>query len=124
MDPARALDSLYATAHWLLDQSRTNDALDVFRAMLLAGPSDQRSWLGAGLCHERLGQPTVAMQLYTLASSAAPPSARIELARARLYRSFDHEERASEAYLSAIELAHSGGEDDLANQIDAERKSP
>ena len=46
MDSKRAVDTLFATAHWLLSEERPRDAACVLRAMVLASPGDERGWLG------------------------------------------------------------------------------
>ena len=60
---ARALEGIYATAHWLLGRERFKDAADVFRAMVTAAPEDERGWVGLGMCHEGADQLRVAKEI-------------------------------------------------------------
>jgi hypothetical protein len=107
------IEPLYATGHWLLSQERFEDAARVFRAMALARPEDERSWLALGACHEALEQPALANELYLLAASAAAPAVRCAIARARLLRLLEPD-AANDAYDAANELAKDHGEPQLA----------
>lgn len=122
-DAARAVESLYALGHWLVTQDRFHDAAVVFRLMLRAAPTDDRGWLALGLCHERLGQPEVALELYGGGAVAAEPSARCHLARFRVLWDLDRLHEADEAIEIAREVAEQGDDDDLVAQIDAERRA-
>src|ERR1700691_5383150 len=86
LDEARGIEALYTTGHWLLSQDRPVDAACVLRAMALVAPTDDRSWLALGACHEALGQPEVALQMYGTGRVLARPSVRCDLARARILR--------------------------------------
>jgi hypothetical protein len=83
----RAVEAVYATAHWLLGRDRPSDAAKVFRVMLQMAPRDERAWLGLGECHERIEQPRIAAELYAAGSVIAgrpgSVSVRCLLARAR-----------------------------------------
>jgi len=103
MDSARAIpavNALYATGTWLLDQDRARDAVFVFRAMLVGAPSDERGWIGLAATHEALGQPDVALELYDVGALAAK-SARCLVGRARLLRAHDRNDEAAEAIENA-----------------------
>lgn len=96
-------DMLYAVGHWLLEEQRPLDAVEVFRTMLMTAPQDERGWLGLGVAHERVGQNETALELYQLGESAVPTSFRCSLARARLLRLVEKEHE--EAYERAEERA-------------------
>lgn len=116
MDPrAHAVETLYATAIWLLDGARVLPAADLFRTMVLAAPADERAWLGLGACHEALGQGDFAIALYEHGSAAAP-GARCHVARARLLRAAGHLD-AADAALDAAEAALDVHQDEDARAI-------
>jgi tetratricopeptide (TPR) repeat protein len=119
----RAIETLYGLGLWLLEQSRTADAVHVFRTMMMSAPDDERSWLGLGLCHEQKGELTVARDLYGLATSAQPHSFRCPLALARLLRQQDEEDRAEQSYELAEERARALDESEIAAAIAHERMS-
>jgi Flp pilus assembly protein TadD len=111
VDQVRGVEALYATAHWLLSEERPADASCVLRAMALVAPTDERSWLALGACHEALGQPGVALQMYGTGRVLAHPSVRCDLARARVLRreGRDHEaDLAVESATEAAEMANDG----------------
>jgi tetratricopeptide (TPR) repeat protein len=109
----QSVEALYATGHWLLTGNRFSDAAIVFRAMALAAPSDERSWLALGSCHEGIGQLRIATSLYEIAGEVAAPAIRCTIARARSLRALGHEDEAIQALERAQELASEHGEDDL-----------
>jgi hypothetical protein len=85
------VESIYATAHWLLARERAADAAKVFRVLLRVAPRDERGWLGLGECHERIDQLRIAAELYgagsVIAGGVKSVSVRCLLARARtLYK--------------------------------------
>src|SRR5262245_24699130 len=43
-DPVAVADGLYAVGFGMIDAERWSDAADVFRAMMLACPDDERAW--------------------------------------------------------------------------------
>lgn len=110
-----AVDTLYATARWLLDGSQILPAADLFRTIVLAAPNDERGWLGLGACHEALAQNDVAIALYEHGSAAAP-GARCHVARARLLRACGDVTAAVEA-LDQAEAALDVRDDDDARAI-------
>jgi len=112
----QAIEALYATAHWLLSRERPHDASDVFRAMGFFAPGDERAWLGLGTCHERMGQRSIALEIYGVGSALAR-SVRCEIARARALREEGRTEAAEEALDRAAALADERCEDE-----DEERK--
>jgi cytochrome c-type biogenesis protein CcmH/NrfG len=104
MDSKRAVDTLYATAHWLLSEERPRDAASVLRAMVLASPGDERGWLGLGACHEALEQPEIALEMYGTGRVFARPSPRCEIALARIFRAIGQDDKADEALDRASDL--------------------
>src|SRR5690349_12558846 len=85
---APAIESLYATGKWFLDQGQPLKAVDIFRVLILVASNDERGWLGVGACHDALGQQAVALDLYTLGAQASK-SARCHIARARIFKALD-----------------------------------
>jgi hypothetical protein len=108
------VEALYATGHWLLEQNRVRDAAEVFRAMALSAPDDERSWLALGMCHERHAQAGIASELYRIASLVAAPAIRCTIARGRILRSLGHDDLAATAFADAHEAAVEAGDDELA----------
>jgi hypothetical protein len=117
VDQARAVEALYATAHWLLSEERPADASCVLRAMALVAPTDERSWLALGACHEALGQPEVALQMYGTGRVLARPSVRCDLARARVLRREGRDHEADLALESATEAAEAANDDTLLELV-------
>lgn len=100
-----AVESLYAAGCWLHSHARFADAANIFRLMLQAAPTDERSWLALGDCHERLGQRSIALELYSTGAIAAEPAPRCMAARARALREAGDTEQAEEAFEAARSLA-------------------
>jgi tetratricopeptide (TPR) repeat protein len=119
----QAIEALYATAHWLLSRERTHDASDVFRAMAFFAPADERAWLGLGSCHELMGQPNLALEIYGVGSALAR-SARCEVARSRTLRSTGREDAASEALERAESMAAEHDDDAALALVRQERGTP
>jgi hypothetical protein len=92
----REAEALYALAHTILEAGRSTDASDVFRAMLLLFPSDERGWLGLGHCHELLDQEAAAIEIYSFALLAVSPAVRTRVALARLLRETGRDTQAEE----------------------------
>jgi hypothetical protein len=123
---SRAIEAIYATAHWLLAREHARDAAKVFRFMLQLAPRDERGWLGLGECHERIDQPRVAAELYGAGSVIAAPPGRVSvrclIARARtmakLGRSGDVEWTLNAAERAAAEQA----DEQLVDFVAAERR--
>jgi tetratricopeptide (TPR) repeat protein len=105
MNTAHAIESLYATGYWLLEQSRYADAASVFRTMLVAAPTDERSWLALGACHEAAGQTAIAEKLYRSGVEVASPPVRCAVAQARTLRALGRDEEADLAFDRAEALA-------------------
>ncbi len=121
-DSKRGIEALYATGHWLLTQDRPADAACVFRAMALLAPEDERSWLALGACHEALGQPYQAIQMYGTGRVLARPSVRCDVARARMLRAKDREDEADALLDQARETAESLDDETLIELVAGERK--
>jgi hypothetical protein len=119
----RAIEAIYAAAHWLLCRERVAEAATVFRLMLNAAPRDERSWLGLGECHERIAQPLIALELYSagtvVAGDARARSVRCFLARARVLSKIGRD--AEGALDSAEAAANHAGDDDLIALVRRER---
>jgi Flp pilus assembly protein TadD len=122
VDPARGIEALYTTAHWLLSEGRAADAACVLRAMALVAPTDERSWLALGACHEALGQPDVALQMYGTGRVLARPSVRCDLARARILRADGRDDEADVALAWASEEAEAKDDEGLVKLVSAERR--
>ena len=120
-EDAAALDALYTTGHWLINQSRQNDAIRVFHAMIVCAPTDERGWLALGFCHEELDHLEVAYSLYEAGRNAAAPSTRCEIARARVAKRLGEREHALDAYACAIDLADDAGDNELLDLASRER---
>jgi hypothetical protein len=116
-----AIEALYATAKWLLEQRRVLDAIHVFRVMLVASPADERGWLGIGACHEALRQPSIAADLYAYGATTCG-SVRCHVARARVLRALGRDVDA-EAALDAAEYALSPTDDENERALIAYERS-
>jgi tetratricopeptide (TPR) repeat protein len=108
-----AIDGLYGTGYWLLEEGRHKDALAAFQLMLLVAPRDERAWLGLGVCHEARGDRMTALQIYEMAVRAARPAPRCALARARLFRIENDPVAAHAAYEDAIAHAAVANDDEV-----------
>ena len=115
-----ALEAIYATGHWLLEDGRVADAARVFRAMVHASPRDERGWLGLGECHERQGQLRIAAELYGAGGTVAEPPVRCRIARARALAQSGLHEASEEALDSARQAAEALGDDGLLELVAAE----
>jgi tetratricopeptide (TPR) repeat protein len=118
------VEAIYATGHWLLEREHFENAAKVFRVMLHAAPRDERAWLALGECHERIGQPRIALELYGAGAVVASPSARCQLARARALRVLDRSDEADAALESALHLAADADDEDLLALALRERARP
>jgi tetratricopeptide (TPR) repeat protein len=119
----RGVEALYAVGHRLLESERISDAANVFRLLLREAPTDERSWLALGLCHERIDQLRIALELYSAGSIVAEPSPLLHIARARMLRNLEEERAARLAYDAAIDCA-SLEQDDLSALAAHERDNP
>src|SRR5580692_10993833 len=124
VDPARGIEALYTTAHWLLSEGRAADAACVLRAMALVAPTDERSWLALGACHEALGQPDLALEMYGTGRVLARPSVRCDLARARVLRVKGRDEDADVADESAAMAAETLEDEALIDLVGREKRIP
>ncbi|MEZ4225815.1 MAG: tetratricopeptide repeat protein [Polyangiaceae bacterium] len=117
-----AVESLYAMGHGLFSQERFVDAAAIFRIMLQLAPTDERSWLALGECHERVGQPDVALELYGAGTVANEQAARCQVARARIFIEQGRHAEAEEAIDAAQAIADAGDDDTLTTLVDAVRR--
>ena len=112
--------TLYRAAYGLIQAERPRDAAPLLRAMVLADPSDERGWLGLGWCHEALAQTRLALELYGVGRVLAGPSARCEIARARIFRALGRHEDAENALDEAERIAE---DEETAALVAAERRA-
>jgi len=105
VDPATVASALYGFGYGMLEQERWCDGADVFRAMVLACPTDERAWLGLGKCHEELGETQVAIDLYAFGCAAIPSAVRCRVALARVFRAAARYQDADEALDMAQRVA-------------------
>ena len=119
--PVETVEKLYGLGHWLLGQERNADAALAFRTMLRSAPSDERSWLALAVCHERVGQFRIALELYGAGMAIVPSSVRCQIARARLLRRLSRDLEAEEAFEKASEVARGLADDELIRLVDTER---
>jgi hypothetical protein len=120
----QAVDTLYATGHWLVSQDRHRDAISVFRTMLLFAARDERGWLGLVTCHDALGENDKALSLSRIAASVCDGGAiRCTIARSRIHRTQGDEDAATDARREAERLAEALGDDDLRGVIASERST-
>lgn len=116
-------DALYGVGHWLLEQERSEDAMHVFRTMLVLAPTDERAWLGLGACHENMNEPEKAARLYALAPRACAAPVRVAVALGRVLRKLDRDADADDAFATAAELADAAGDVELATLVAVEARA-
>lgn len=112
-------EALYAVGHYLLERGKYRDAAAILRTMVQVAPGDERGWLALGVCHEQVDQPEVAIEMYGTGSALCAPSARCDLARARLLRECGEDDLSAEAYEAAAQAA--ADDDELLDVIERER---
>lgn len=115
-------DALYAFGFSMLETERWSDAADVFRAMMIASPSDERGWLALGRCHEELDQLPVAVNLYALACTTVHRAVKPRVALARALRAQGMLAEADEALDGAERAAELRGDDALILLVERERR--
>lgn len=122
--PAHAVaESMYAFGFDMTTQERWRDASDVFRAMLLVCPSDERSWLGLGRCHGELGQTDLAIELYSLCICALPRAVRTRVALATLLREIRRDDDAERVLEAAEQVAQEMDDEELVLLVDRARRA-
>jgi tetratricopeptide (TPR) repeat protein len=121
-EAAAAADSLYAIGYEMYAVDRWRDAADVFRAMVLLWPLDERGWLGLGRCHDSVGEQPVALELLSLATVAIPRSVRARLALAGILRDQARHDDADRLVDDAERLANDADQDDLLELVIAARR--
>lgn len=107
-------NAMYSMAFDMITNARWSDASDVFRAMVLFCPRDERGWLGLGRCHQELGQVDVAIELYLLGIRAVPRAVRLRLALADAFRETERDDDARYVLDAAEELASALDDDELS----------
>ena len=120
VDRRRAAEALYATGHLLLADQKPAHASGVFRAMALLVPTDERAWLGLGVCHEAIEQNLIALEMYGTGRMLARAPVRCELARARVLHKLGRDEERRESIDRAAEIAESC-EREMVTLVDIER---
>lgn len=123
MNPSNTADALYTVGHWLIEQSRHDDAKHVFRTMLALEATDERGWLALGICHEETHELDKAAQLYALGPAACKSGTRCLIALARVQRRLGDDDLAEDTYGRAARLASESEDDTLVDIINAERAS-
>jgi tetratricopeptide (TPR) repeat protein len=118
-DP-RHTEALYTLAYHKLSQQNHHDAACLLRLMLHLAPSDERAWLGLGLCHEREGQLEMASQLYASGVLANRASGRCALACARVLDRRGLDDECRDLYEHAVEAFEQSGDDELAHAARSE----
>jgi len=118
----RAIEALYQRGFLLHAEERYRDAAAVFGAMMQASPTDERSWLALGDCHEKLGQFQIALELYSAGSIAADPAPRCQLSRFRTLYDMNRVSDAQHAYDRAMQLATLLEDEALVSIIENERR--
>jgi tetratricopeptide (TPR) repeat protein len=113
-DNPPSVEALYVLAHRKLSQEQPEDAATLLRLMLHLTPTDERAWLGLGLCHEQVGQFDIARELYAAGTVAANPAARCALACARLLVNENRTELALHFFEDAARLAERNHDYNLA----------
>jgi hypothetical protein len=119
-----AIEAIYATGHWLLGEGRPKDAARVLHAMALLAPADERCWLALGACHQAMGQPLVALEMYGIGRVLAKPSVRCEVARVRVLRVLEREDDARIALEQAVTTAEAVDDPVLSELVRAETEEP
>jgi hypothetical protein len=122
-DRARAIEGLYATAHWLLGRERFKDAADVFRAMVNTAPEDERGWVGLGMCHEGADQLRIAKEIYGAGVTLASSPVRCAVALVRVLKRLGDDDAAGEVLVMAEELADGSSDDDVKALVAFERRA-
>lgn len=122
-DPRGPIESLYATGHWLLAQGRPRDAARVFRVLLLCAPTEERSWLALGTCHERLGQLQLALEMFGSGALVTAPAPRCWIAKARVFRALGYETDANTALAEAYTASQDAGDDGALALLHEERRA-
>ncbi|MDB4941074.1 MAG: hypothetical protein JWP97_608 [Labilithrix sp.] len=90
----------------------------MFHLIAKLSPTDERGWLGIGVCHEGLDDLDAALSIYTLGQGTAR-SARCIVARARVLDRLDRGDDASDVLDHALTCEWS---DDDVELLQAERR--
>jgi tetratricopeptide (TPR) repeat protein len=117
-----AIEAFYKEGFRLLADERYEAAAAFFHAMLQTAPTDERGWVALGECHERLGQPRIALELYSAGSIAARPAPRCLLSRFRALYDMNQFSEAQCAYDQALQIAASRGDETFGFVLENERR--
>lgn len=122
-DRARAIEGVYATAHWLFSQERYKDAADVFRAMVTMAPEDERGWVGLGMSHEGAEQFRIAKEIYAAGTALATSPVRCAIALVRVLKRLGDDDAAREILAMAEELSDRSSDDDAKALVEHEKRA-
>ena len=106
-----AVESLYTMAYQLFEGGRYDEALKLFRLVMQLRPEDERGWLGAGVCHESLGQWHIAVNMYAAAIVTTGKSVRCALSYHRVLKQLGKDEQAEQALERALQWAEQGDDE-------------
>lgn len=118
---AEAIEGIYAVGYDFIERENWGDASDVFRAMLLLAPRDERAWVALGQCHERQGQEQIAVELYSMGILAIPTAVRCRIALARALEARGDSMNADSVLDAAENIASESNEDELVDLVRRER---
>jgi Flp pilus assembly protein TadD len=121
--PGALADGLYSVGFSMLEAERWRDAADVFRAMVLTCPRDERSWIALGRCHEELGQLDVAVELYSLGTLCVGNAVRCRVALSRSLRLRGDDANAGAVLEAAEAAAESEDSAELIALVERERRA-
>jgi hypothetical protein len=91
------VDALYGIGLHLLGEERVPEAADVFRALMLQAPRDERGWLGLTECHRQRSEFWIGRELLGVATLLVGATPRIEMAQRALAASAEPTPALSEA---------------------------
>lgn len=113
----RAAETFYAAARWHMEHGDHRRAVSILQGVTMMQPNVERTWLALGQCHEVMGQPAIALQLYLVGSRVAKNAVRCLLAAATLCRAQENDERAVEFEQLARARAEESADDELVELV-------
>lgn len=123
IEVTQTTDALYAVGHGMLEQERLRDAGDVFRAMMVLFPGDERAWLGLGTTHERMGDVQLAIEIFSMGVVALPNAIRTRVALAKALRSVGKDDDAEAVLDGAAERAERTQDEELEELVERVRRA-